>query len=268
MANDGAGSRHPQRSCSRLKRAALQVLQDFWPRLPSLRPRRAVRPRPSSFCRGLVRPIDRRRRCAFISESSATRRRAGTAGATSGPPGRICQLSRPRSARLCRGWDPGHAGRLEPRRPDWARGRAHRAGGGADGDHARQPVRGALGDQRRRPLATADRRRLPLADAGATKSARCAAALPCTSIYSRADGVVAWPACLQPEGPQSENVEVGGSHFGLGFNAAALWVIADRLAQPLGTWTPFRPRGPVASFFPRRRNAKTSEVLRDLHGDH
>ncbi len=79
--------------------------------------------------------------------------------------------------------------------------------------------------------------------------------VPCTSIYSRADGVVAWRACLQPEGPQSENVEVRGSHFGLGFNTAALWVVADRLAQPLETWTPFRPRGPTASFFPRRRNA-------------
>ena len=89
--------------------------------------------------------------------------------------------------------------------------------------------------------------------------------VPCTSIYSRADG--AWRACLQPDGPQSENVEVRGSHFGLGFNPAALWVVADRLAQPLGTWTPFRPRGSAAPFFPRRRNAKTSEVLRDLHGD-
>ena len=91
--------------------------------------------------------------------------------------------------------------------------------------------------------------------------------VPCTSIYSRADGVVAWRACLQPEGLQSENVEVRGSHFGLGFNPAALWVVADRLAQPLGTWTPFRPRGSAASFFPRSRNAWTSEVLRYLRGD-
>jgi pimeloyl-ACP methyl ester carboxylesterase len=78
-------------------------------------------------------------------------------------------------------------------------------------------------------------------------------AVPCTSIYSRADGVVAWRACLQPEGPQSENVEVRGSHLGLGFNPAALWVIADRLAQPLGTWTPFRPSGRATLLFPRRR---------------
>ena len=75
--------------------------------------------------------------------------------------------------------------------------------------------------------------------------------VPSTSIYSRSDGVVAWRACRQTEGPQSENVEVRGSHIGLGFNPAALWVIADRLAQPLGAWTPFRPSPVVARLFPR-----------------
>ena len=74
--------------------------------------------------------------------------------------------------------------------------------------------------------------------------------VPSTSIYSRADGVVAWRACIQPEGPECENVEVRGSHLGLGFNPAALWVIADRLAQPLGSWTPFQPGGLTAGLFP------------------
>jgi len=80
--------------------------------------------------------------------------------------------------------------------------------------------------------------------------------VPCTSIYSRSDGVVAWRACRQEEGPRSENVEVRGAHIGLGFNPAALWVIADRLAQPLGTWAPFRPNGLVAAFFPRERGTR------------
>jgi hypothetical protein len=75
--------------------------------------------------------------------------------------------------------------------------------------------------------------------------------VPSTSIYSRSDGVVAWQACRQTEGPQSENVEVRGSHIGLGFNPAALWVIADPLAQPLGAWAPFRPSPVVARLFPR-----------------
>ncbi|HTZ66664.1 MAG TPA: hypothetical protein VMB83_04185 [Roseiarcus sp.] len=73
---------------------------------------------------------------------------------------------------------------------------------------------------------------------------------PSTSIYSRSDGVVAWRACLESDGPTRENVEVQGAHVGLGFNPAALWVIADRLAQPLGEWKPFRPGPLVAPLFP------------------
>jgi len=77
--------------------------------------------------------------------------------------------------------------------------------------------------------------------------------VPTTSIYSRGDGVAAWQACQEVEGPRRENVEVRGSHIGLGFNPAAFWVIADRLAQPFGTWAPFRPGVLVAALFPRRR---------------
>ncbi|HTR12990.1 MAG TPA: hypothetical protein VMI72_06980 [Roseiarcus sp.] len=79
--------------------------------------------------------------------------------------------------------------------------------------------------------------------------------VPSTSIYSRTDGVVAWRACREIPGPQSENVEVRGSHVGLGFNPAALWVIADRLAQPPGKWAPFEPSPILAPFFPRSESA-------------
>jgi len=75
--------------------------------------------------------------------------------------------------------------------------------------------------------------------------------VPSTSIYTRSDGVVAWQACREDEGPSRENVEVRTTHIGLGFDPAALWVIADRLAQPPGTWKPFRPGPLVARFFPR-----------------
>ncbi len=75
--------------------------------------------------------------------------------------------------------------------------------------------------------------------------------VPSISIYSRSDGIVAWRACWQTDGPQTENVEVRGSHIGLVFNPAAFWVVADRLAQPLGGWEPFRPRPRVARLFPR-----------------
>jgi hypothetical protein len=67
--------------------------------------------------------------------------------------------------------------------------------------------------------------------------------MPATSIYSKGDGIVAWQNCLEPEGPTAENIEVRGSHCGLGVNPAVLYAVADRLAQPAGTWQPFRRDG-------------------------
>jgi pimeloyl-ACP methyl ester carboxylesterase len=64
--------------------------------------------------------------------------------------------------------------------------------------------------------------------------------VPSTSIYSRWDGVVDWRACLQEVGPMSENVAVRASHLGMGLDPAVLWVVADRLAQPVDAWRPFR----------------------------
>jgi hypothetical protein len=56
--------------------------------------------------------------------------------------------------------------------------------------------------------------------------------VPCTSIYSRTDGIVAWQCCLEDAAPHTENVEVTGSHCGLGVNPRAIRVIAERLARP------------------------------------
>jgi pimeloyl-ACP methyl ester carboxylesterase len=65
--------------------------------------------------------------------------------------------------------------------------------------------------------------------------------VPATSVYSRSDGVVDWEQCKEPPGPRRESIEVRGSHTGLGHNPAVMLLIADRLAQPEGTWTPFEP---------------------------
>ena len=65
--------------------------------------------------------------------------------------------------------------------------------------------------------------------------------LPTTAIYTRSDGIVAWQRCVENAGPRSESIEVIGSHSGLGHNALALYVVADRLAQPEGRWQAFRP---------------------------
>ncbi len=67
-----------------------------------------------------------------------------------------------------------------------------------------------------------------------------APAVPVTSIYSRTDAIVSWRASMLPIAPRRENVEIRGSHLGLGFNPSVLVVIADRLAQPRGDWQPFQ----------------------------
>ena len=56
--------------------------------------------------------------------------------------------------------------------------------------------------------------------------------VPCTSIYSKTDGIVTWRCALEDPAPNTENVEVAGSHCGLGVNPQAVRVIADRLARP------------------------------------
>lgn len=74
--------------------------------------------------------------------------------------------------------------------------------------------------------------------------------MPATSIYSRIDGIVAWQACLDEPGANAENIAVWSSHFGFGQHPAALWAIADRLAQPVGHWRPFTPPAMLRAAFP------------------
>ena len=63
--------------------------------------------------------------------------------------------------------------------------------------------------------------------------------VPSTSIYSRTDGITAWENCLAEPDHQTENVEVHGSHFGMMMNTVVFRIVADRLAQPEGSWAPF-----------------------------
>jgi hypothetical protein len=65
-------------------------------------------------------------------------------------------------------------------------------------------------------------------------------AVPSTAVFTKADGVVPWRSCVDVPGPRSENIEVYGSHCGLGYNPAVLGIVADRL-QLNGEWKPFRP---------------------------
>lgn len=79
--------------------------------------------------------------------------------------------------------------------------------------------------------------------------------VPSTAIWSREDGIVAWQNCVEPVSDISDNIEVHGSHCGLGVNPAVLYAVADRLAQPEGAWTPFNRAGLRALFYPSAGHA-------------
>ena len=74
--------------------------------------------------------------------------------------------------------------------------------------------------------------------------------VPTTAIFSRTDGICAWRACMELEGPITENIEVEASHCGLGHHPAAIYAVCDRLAQPEGAWRKFERAGVKAVFYP------------------
>ena len=82
-----------------------------------------------------------------------------------------------------------------------------------------------------------------LAESDTFARVREAPPVPTTSIFSRSDGIVAWPCCLQQAGPITESIEVAASHIGMGLNPAAWYAVADRLAQREGAWQPFHREG-------------------------
>ena len=73
----------------------------------------------------------------------------------------------------------------------------------------------ALGIARRIP---ADMRQVITLGSPLRRVRRPARQIPITSIYSRTDAIVPWEASLLPDRPPWENVEVDGSHLGLGHN--------------------------------------------------
>jgi pimeloyl-ACP methyl ester carboxylesterase len=85
--------------------------------------------------------------------------------------------------------------------------------------------------------------------------------VPTASIYSRADGIVNWRTCLLRPSDTAENIEVHlASHVGLGVNAAALWAVADRLAQAEGEFSQFDRSGPFAIAYAPPENAQSGPM--------
>jgi esterase/lipase len=64
--------------------------------------------------------------------------------------------------------------------------------------------------------------------------------VPTTSIFSKQDLIAGWKACLNPVAPQVENIEIKASHVGLIYSPETFEAVLDRLAQPEGSWKPFK----------------------------
>src|SRR5258708_3354305 len=60
--------------------------------------------------------------------------------------------------------------------------------------------------------------------------------VPTPAIFSRTDGICAWEGCREQASSMPESTEVESSHCGMGHHPAAVFAVADRLAQPEGKW--------------------------------
>ncbi len=78
------------------------------------------------------------------------------------------------------------------------------------------------------------------------------APVPTTAVYTKEDGIVPWELCLEEEDDIHQNIQVRGSHLGLGVNHAVLDIISDRLLYSRVNWEHFRPKSIVKDilFYP------------------
>jgi len=79
------------------------------------------------------------------------------------------------------------------------------------------------------------------------------APVPSTAIFTKEDGIVPWEYCLEAkEDATHQNIQVRGSHIGLGYNAAVLRIIEDRLLQKKSNWSRYETSGIIEEliFYP------------------
>ena len=68
------------------------------------------------------------------------------------------------------------------------------------------------------------------------------APVPTTCIYTKEDGIVPWQLCMEKEETFfHQNIQVRGSHLGLGVNPSVLKIVANRLLLKEENWEPFEP---------------------------
>ncbi len=73
--------------------------------------------------------------------------------------------------------------------------------------------------------------------------------VPTTAIFTKEDGVVPWELCMEDEDEWHQNIQVRGSHLGLGVNPLVLQIIADRLKYDKGNWGYFEISNKVEELF-------------------
>ena len=66
--------------------------------------------------------------------------------------------------------------------------------------------------------------------AGASLDASNPIEVPITAIYTRADGIVDWRACIDRASPDVRHLEVRSTHLGLGIDPDVWWAVARALA--------------------------------------
>jgi pimeloyl-ACP methyl ester carboxylesterase len=88
--------------------------------------------------------------------------------------------------------------------------------------------------------------------------------VPATAIYTRGDGIVRWHTCIDVVDATHENIEVRGSHSGLGWNPAAVIAISDRLRRREGAWRPFRPLPGWGHVYPKPESYRPAAALSSL----
>ena len=79
------------------------------------------------------------------------------------------------------------------------------------------------------------------------------APVPTTAIYTKEDGIVPWHVCMEmQEDSLHQNIQVRGSHFGLGVNSSVFWIISDRLKYDKSNWRHFKAESYVKEllFYP------------------
>jgi hypothetical protein len=85
--------------------------------------------------------------------------------------------------------------------------------------------------------------------------------VPTTSVYSKLDGVVAWECSIEEGRPEGESINLrGNSHIGMSSSPSALYLIAERLAQPEDGWQPFEPSGLAKLFYGPHDHARVKPI--------